>query len=419
MSKYRRNHYVPQWYQHRFLTGNEKEKKFYYLDKSPEKKKLPNGKHFTMNPIQMWGPAKCFCENDLYTTKFLNFESTEIEQFFFGKIDREGKKAIEYFANFQHPSANHEAFQAMMVFMSSQKLRTPKGLAYLNSLLKGASKNQVLFKLQKIHRMHCALWTECVWSLVDASESTTKFILSDHPVTVYNQGCFPASNACRGFRDPGIWLNGTHTIYPLSLDKALILTNLSWARNPYGNEKRERPHAQLFRTAMFKFTSIQTSRVLQSEEVKLINHIVKSRAYRFIASTKEEWLYPEKELKIPSWDKIGKSYLLMPDPRSMTFSSEILIGYKGGLSDAFDEYGRKPWHQDYLQKELHNYELHTLYAFKGEYARKFGPKRRGITFELGSIEKSEDDEDYHKYTLSLESEHKKYVKSSNRKKRKK
>jgi hypothetical protein len=31
-----------------------------------------------------------------FTVKYRGFESTEIEQFFFGKVDREGKKAVEF-----------------------------------------------------------------------------------------------------------------------------------------------------------------------------------------------------------------------------------------------------------------------------------------------------------------------------------
>ena len=260
--------------------------------------------------------------------------------------------------------------------------------------------------MQEIHRMHCALWTECIWSIVNASQSETKFILSDHPVTVYNQGCFPRSKWCRGANDPGIWLNVTHTIFPLSINNVLLLTNLSWIRNPYGNPLRKRPHSKLFRSAMFNFTSIQTGRILSEEEVVAINYIIKQRAYRYIASAEEEWLYPEKNLSFRRWDDIGGSYILMPDPRSVSFSSEIIIGYENGRADAFDEYGRKPWHDDYRDKKRHEYEWDTFHAFIGEYARIFGPRRRGIAFEFGNKDKTEDSKDYHAYHLSLEQRHK-------------
>ena len=38
----------------------------------------------------------------------------------------------------------------------------------------------------------------------------------------------------------------------------------------------------------------------------------------------------------------SSGYLLMPDPRSVDFSSGIVIGSDNHRSDAFDEYGRKP-----------------------------------------------------------------------------
>ena len=402
MGNFTRNHYVPEWYQYRFFEGNEDEKKFFYLDMKPEAIPAPNGKRYTRKSILRWGPPRCFYEDHLYTTRFSGWESTEIEEKFFGKLDTNGKKALEYFTNFEHPSVDHQAFHDFLPFISVQRIRTPKGLSYLASLINSKNKNRLLIEMQQLHMMHCAIWTECVWSIVDASEATTKFIVSDNPVTVYNQACFPGSSWCRGNGDPGIWLNGTHTIYPLSISKALILTNLSWARNSYANPLKERPHSALFRPAMFKFADIQTGRMLTDQDVIIINHILKSRASRYIAAAREEWLYPEKHIKNLRWDKIGKSYLLMPDPRSMSFSSEIIIGYDNKRADLFDEYGRKPWHEDYNDKERSEYEWETFHAFQGEYARLFGPRRRGISFEFGGKTKLVDSDDYHKYHLSLE-----------------
>ncbi len=402
MKDFTRNHYVPEWYQYRFFDGNEKEKKFFYLDMKPDIRVAPNGKRYSRKSILRWGPPSCFYEDHLYTTRFLNWESTEIEEKFFGKIDSSGQKAVEYFSDFEHPSVDHEAFSTFLPFMSVQKIRTPKGLAYLSQFTRSSSKNKLLMEMQTFQNMHCALWTECVWSIVNAANSTTKFIISDNPVTVYNQACFPGSSWCIGSNDPGIWLNGTYTIYPLSFNKAVILTNLSWVRNPYGNPLKKRPHPNLFRSAMFKFTDIQTGRMLSDDDVTTINYILKSRASRYIAATKEEWLYPEKRINKLRWDKIGKSYALMPDPRSMTFSSEIIIGYDDKRADFFDEYGRKPWHRDYNDKERSEYEWVTFHAFQGEYARLFGPKRRGTSFEFGSKTNDVDSDDYHKYHLSLE-----------------
>jgi hypothetical protein len=252
---------------------------------------------------------------------------------------------------------------------------------------------------------------------VDASQSKTKFIISDHPVAVYNKACFPASEYCKGANDPNIWFNGTHTIFPLSLNKALLLTNLSWVRNPYGNTLGKRPYPKLFRTAMFDFTRIQTNRMLSEEEVIAINYIIKKRAFRYIAAAREEWLYPEDKVIYNRWDKIGDSYILMPDPRSMTFSTDIVMSFEDGGADSFDEYGRKPWHKDYKDKNRQENEWNTFQAFIGEYARIFGPKRRGV----GLMEKDrvEDSKDYHAYHLKLEQQYKAKFKAKKRRKKKK
>ncbi len=131
--------------------------------------------------------------------------------------------------------------------MSIQKLRTPKGLAQFSELVRTSDKNLVLIRMQQLRQLYCALWTECIWSIADASQSETKFILSDHPVTVYNIGCPPTSKWCLRFRDPEIAFSGTHTLFPLSLDKILILTNLSWLRNHYASPRNPRPHPDLRR----------------------------------------------------------------------------------------------------------------------------------------------------------------------------
>jgi len=292
--------------------------------------------------------------------------------------------------------------------MSIQKLRSPKGLDYLSDLVKLSDKNMVLLKLQELQKLFCALWTECIWSIIDASESKIKFILSDHPVTVYNKACFPLSKWCRGHRDPEIWFTGTHTLFPLSLEKMLVLTNLSWVRNPYESPLKTRPNPKLFRSAMFNFMQIQTGRLLAEVEVSEINYVLKSRARRYIAAAEESWLYPENDIPTQHWDKLGNGYLFMPDPRSATFSTEVIIGYGNTRSDSFDEYGRKPWHSDYREKDQREKDWQTFNAFQGEFARVFGPRRRGRSFEGMSLDNEEDSPDYHAYHLKLERKFRKF-----------
>lgn len=400
MSEYQKNHYVPEWYQRRFLSTRG-QGKFWYLDLHPEP--VCSGTHrYLPRPIRHVGPPSCFCERDLYTARLGDWASTDIERRFFGRIDAAGRSAIEYFATFEHPSVDTDAFYAAIEYLSVQKLRTPKGLSVLAQYARTREKNAVLLLMQQLQHMFCAVWTEAVWCILDASETQTKFIISDHPVTTYNIGCFPASRWCRGDNDPDVRLVGTHTLFPLAPEKILVLTNLSWARNPYGNPLATRPNPELFRTAVFNFTQVQTGRILSEIEVREINFIIKSRARRFIAAAEREWLYPENGIPSCAWDRLGGGYLLMPDPRSMTFSSEVVFGYDNGRTEAFDEYGRRPSDPGFRSGAPGNVEWESFLAFKGEYARVFGPKRRGRAFEFGARISEEDPLDFHRYHLSLE-----------------
>ncbi|MEW6265856.1 MAG: DUF4238 domain-containing protein [Thermodesulfobacteriota bacterium] len=407
MTQYRRNHYVPVWYQERFFPPGVGERKFFYLDLRPETI-VSNGQRFKRNSLLRWCPKNCFCQDDLYTTKYGPWFSTEIEEKFFGPIDASARPALDYFTNFTHPSADGEHFQRLVRYMSVQKLRTPKGLAYLSVFTRQVDRNRVLIELQQLQQLFCAIWTECVWSIADALQAETKFLLSDHPVTVYNRGCFPASEWCRDYREPDIWLTGTHTLFPLTLEKILILTNLSWVRYPYGNPVRPRPNPNPFRPAMINFMQIQIGRKLSDQEVVEINYIIKVRAYRYVVAANRSWLYPEERIGLRRWDTFGENYLLMPVPRSVAFSGEIIIGYKNNKADFFDAYGRKPWQSDYDNKAQHDREWETFHAFQGEFARRFGPKRRGLSFEFGKLSNEQDTDDFHKYHLSLEQKHKKH-----------
>lgn len=401
-NEFRRNHYVPQWYQRRFIPPGQQKQELFYLDLKPESFSVPNGQRHHRHSVKRQGPRKCFVENDLYTATIEGIESTEVERIFFGEIDRSGKRAVEYFAGFAHPSVDGHAYQALMQYMSTQRLRTPKGLGWLRQQVNAPSKEHLLQAMMTLRKVYGAIWTECVWQIADASDSATKFIITDHPVTVYNRRCGPRSQWCRGFGDPDIRYHATHTLFPLSIDKILILTNLSWVRNPYQSEMGVRPNPNLFRTAIIKFTDIQVMRRLWEEEVRQINFIMKSRALKFIAAAEREWLYPEQHVSKSQWREFGHGYLLMPDPRPVHLGGETMWGGGSGPGGAMDAYGRVPGDPDYNLERTSRDEARGLYRFKGEFARLFGPRRRGRTFSVMQLDKEIDDEEYHQYHLSLE-----------------
>jgi hypothetical protein len=403
-SEYRRNHYIPVWYQKRFIPPETRDKELLYLDLAPGTFTDSRGVLHEREAVRRLGPKYCFFEQDLYATTFASIQSSEIERLFFGVIDSDGRDAVEHFGDFEHMKpGQHEALKALVLYMSTQKLRTPKGLSWLRERVRTLDRNLLLQRMVGLRQLFCAIWYESIWLIANASDSDTKFIVSDHPVTVYNRRCGPRSQWCRGDNDPDIWLNGTHTIFPLSLDRVLILTNLSWVRNPYQSPTQSRPNPNPLRSAMFSMLDIQTERHLTEQEVREINFIIKSCARRYIAGGNEEWLHPENHVSKSDWARYGHGYLLMPDPRSVRFTREIMMGFRDGTATAFDEYGRRPWDPDYKQSVKGGPdEWYTFHKFQGEFARLFGPKRRGRASHGTSLDPEEDSEEFHRYHLSLE-----------------
>jgi hypothetical protein len=377
---FKRNHYVPEWYQKRFMLPGQG--KYWYLDLKPEGV-VRNGHKFTRHDLLHWGPGSCFAEDDLYTTKWGTGENIDIEKFFFGRVDSEGKRGVEFFSDFQFDHPGQEAaYHGLMNYMSVQKLRTPKGLGWLSSLPERNDYNQRLLLLQQIQNIYCATWSECIWLIADAAKSPTKFIISDHPVTVYNRACFPGSEWCRGFYDPDIRMVATHTFFPLSIERILIFTNLAWVRNPYQNERKLRPNPGYFRNTIFNFTDIQRYRNLVEQEVLEINYITKQRALRYIAGADREWLYPERYLPSTRWNKFGKGLLLMPEPREIHMGGEVMVSYKGGGVDAWNEYGHRPWQKGYEDDRRSAEESNALSRFQAEWAVMQGPEYRGTSSQF-------------------------------------
>ena len=381
------------------LPGQDR---YYRLDLKPDSIDNQHAR-YTRNTLHCWSPKRIFAETDLYTTRWGQISNTEMEQFFFGRLDSRATSALDYYETYTRPMSNESAFRTLMSYMSVQKLRTPKGLAQLSAVAHTSHRNVTLLLLQQIQNIYCAIWTESVWQIADASSSSTKFIISDHPVTVYNRACPPQSAYCRRNRDPDIRMHATHTYFPLSLNKILILTNLSWVRNPYQNEIRLRPNPDFFRPALFNSLDIQIDRELKEDEVIQINFITKRRALRYIASAREEWLYPERMVSTKHWKKLGNGYLLMPEPRLVNMGGQVYIGYKDGSTEAFSEYGHRPWQEGYEDKKRENLEWKSSEIFKAEWAMHHGALYTARTLKFGDGQRREDSSevmDWYRKTIS-------------------
>ena len=349
-----KNHYVPIWYQRRFLPSGQDH--LFYLDLDPEKKTLPDGRIITMNNLNRWGPKKCFREEDLYTTMFFGIPNDDIERYLFGVIDDKGSRALRALVD-QDLNKLYHLFEIFFQYLDAQKLRTPKGLDWLKSHYRGLSQLDLMHEMQILRQMHCTMWVEAVREIVSAEDSDIKFIVSDHPVTIFNYACPPNSAQCRYPNDPAITLKASQTLFPLDMNQCLILTNLEYAREPNSTDPlMERTHARYFGQTITRFDSMICTRKLCEGDIAAINFVLKARTRRFIAAAEKDWLYPETVIQSP-WQELGK--VLLPPPNELWhFGGEIYVGGKDGkLAHYQDEFGRSLGEAAVLKKEVQTREI--------------------------------------------------------------
>lgn len=352
MSITRNNHYVPIWYQRGFLEPGAG--KLAYRDLRPKMHPLPDGSSRPGRSRFQSSPKQCFVQEDLYSTFFGTLVSDEIEKRLFGAIDTDGAPAIRAFIG-EDVREWHEHFQTLFRFIDVQKLRTPKGLDWLRAQYPRLSQNQLMMEMQAIQAMHCTIWSEGVREIVSAADSTTKFIISDHPVTVYNHALPPDADACRYPLDPSIALKASQTIYPLDRDHCLILTNLEYAKNERAAPTEKRTFPRNFRTSMVRTDAFSRLRRLGNDEVRQINRIVKTRARRYIAAGREEWLDPDVGDVTP-WSDL-RAVLRPPERALFGLGGELYAKFKDGSVHYQDQFGRTEKGNDFLKKEVKEAEL--------------------------------------------------------------
>ena len=333
-----RNHYVPQWYQRRFLAPNRGGDRLFYLDLHPDP--IPGRPALTRQAVRRLGPVSCFKQDHLYTTVLGGLMSDELERQFFGAIDSNGCSAVNFFQEYALKDGAHEAFQSLLEYMCAQLLRTPKGLAYWRRLTGAGTHQHALHLLHNLSQLYGTIWSDGVWEVMRCDSSDTKFIVTDCPIVTYNPAVYPGSREARSWMAPLERL-GTQTIFPLGIDRCLVITNLQYVRNPKVNPLRIRENPRYFQPAMFDLRSIQTWRQLAEHDVIIINHILKSHAQRYIASGDEADLCPETRLGSQPWPKLVGPYTLMPDPRRLHFSTSTVVGYRDGTSFAINEFGHR------------------------------------------------------------------------------
>lgn len=345
-SKTRNNHYVPPWHQEGFFE--EKRNVLAYLDLKPDEKVLADGRTITFNAFGHRPTSLAFMQRDLYSTFFGASVNDEIERKMFGDVDRTGSQAVRAFEG-TDASEWHRHFQTLFQYIDIQKIRTPKGLEWLRRHYPQPSQNQLMFEMQGIRALHCTIWTEGVREIVSAEESDEKFILSDHPVTVYNYACPPDARLCAYPDDPSIALKASQTIFPLSKNYCLILTNLEYAQNASTDPLEKRTFAKNFRNSMVRTDAFIRARKLRSFEVLRVNRVIKARANRYIAGGRKEWLFPESQ-NAESWEAIAPT-LMPPKNELWHFGGEMFAKFSDGRVYYQDQFGRTEKPRDFLFKD--------------------------------------------------------------------
>jgi len=386
MSKTRNNHYVPQWYQEGFFEPGKNT--YSYIDLSPPQHVLSDGRVVTERSKFVSPTSRAFCQRDLYSTFFGASVNDEIERKLFGDIDTRGAAAVRAFLG-EDAGEWHRYFTAFFEYVDTQKIRTPKGLDWLRAQYPRLTQNDLMLEMQGIRMMHCTIWTEGVREIVSALDADIKFIVSDHPVTIYNFAIPPTTQSNAYPNEPSIALKGSQTIFPLSRDFCLILTNLEYAQDHSTNPIEKRTFAGNYRNSMVRTDALIRTRKLTSDEVVRVNRVLKARAKRYIAAGKEEWLYPEASSTEP-WADLRATFL-PPEGDLWHFGGEIYARFNSGKVHYQDAFGRTEKEREFLKKELPSKPLRSRDICGCGSGRTFGaccenkPKARRPTWAERSI----------------------------------
>lgn len=339
-----KNHYVPIWYQKGFqLNTNDN----WLLDIS-EPRLRPDGTPIVFSPHRR--PAKSsFWENELYVTRFGEVINDEVETILFQEIDNYGADAVRAFVAGDE-RAMHYQLESLLSYLGAQKLRTPKGLAWIQSRYPALSQVELLTELQHLRNMFGTLWGECVREIVSAESSEVKFLVTDHPVTMLNAKLPENAPQYADPMDPPLAWNGTQTIFALDTNNLLILTHVPFAKDPDQIEATvKRVNARYFGETLMRTDNLIRTRRFNSDQVIAVNGWLKFRARHYIAAAEANWLYPEA-YGWPEPDALGE--LLRPPSNEMwRYGGEIFIGYKDGSHGYRDQYGRTSRDHEVVAKQ--------------------------------------------------------------------
>ncbi len=340
----RKNHYVPVWYQAGFQSNATHN---WLLDILPPRLR-PDSTPIILQPRRRSAKSS-FWENELYVTRFGEVINDDVETVLFQEIDNYGADAVRAFVDGDE-RAMHYRLESLLSFMGAQKLRTPKGMAWIQARYPALSQAELLIELQHLRHMFGTLWAESVREIVSADSSEVKFLVTDHPVTMFNAALPADAPQFADPMDPPLTWNGTQTLFALDANHLLILTHVPYAKDPDRVEATvKRINARYLGDALMRTDALIRSRRFSTDQVIAVNGWLKSRARRYIAAAESDWLYPEVHGRT---EPGALAQLLRPPSDALwRYGGEIYIGYEDGSHGYRDQYGRTSRDHEIVAKQ--------------------------------------------------------------------
>lgn len=340
----RKNHYVPVWYQTGFQSNATNN---WLLDISAPRLR-PDGTPIILPPHRRSAKSS-FWESELYVTRFGEVINDEVETVLFQEIDNYGADAVRAFVDGDE-RAMHFQLESLFSYLGAQKLRTPKGLAWIQARYPALSQVELLTELQHLRHMFGTLWAESVREIVSAESSEVKFLVTDHPITMFNVALPADAPQFADSMDPPLTWNGTQTLFALDANHLLILTHVPYAKAPDRVEAAaKRINARYFGDALMRTDALIRSRRFSTDHVITVNGWLKSRARRYIAAAEADWLYPEVHGR-PEPGALAQ-LLRPPSDALWRYGGEIYIGYEDGSHGYRDQYGRTSRDHEVVAKQ--------------------------------------------------------------------
>lgn len=308
----------------------------------------PDGSPIVLHPRQR--PAKSsFWEDELYVTRFGHVVNDEIETVLFQQIDNFGSDAVRAFIDGDQQQM-HYRLESLLSYLGAQKLRTPKGLAWIRSRYPSLSQTELLIELQHLRNMFGTLWGECVREIVSAHSSQVKFLVTDHPVTMFNAALPHDAPMYSDPRDPSLMWNGTQTLFALDANHLLILTHVPYAKDPASVDAlAKRVNARYFGDTLLRTDAVIRTRQFTSDQVVMVNSWLKARARRYIAAADREWLDPDSRGR-PQLSALADLFR-PPADNLWRYGGEVYIGYQDGTYGYRDQYGRTSREHEVVAKQ--------------------------------------------------------------------